>query len=116
MITRMALTALTATIPGVLLASESQLLPEAKALYEHRCGICHSVGGTGTLMLKRRLGPLDPVLAMRTDLSADLVKLIVRNGINSMPVFNRGEVTNAELELIAGYLTRAPESRATENK
>lgn len=83
----------------------------SKALYEHRCGICHSAGGTGTLMLKRRLGSTEPVLGSRTDLSRELVQFVVRNGVNGMPVFTRGELTDDELRQVVNYLTRPATDR-----
>jgi mono/diheme cytochrome c family protein len=110
--TRFVSIALVLALPALAAAEDYSA---AKALYDHRCGICHSAGGTGTLMLKRRLGAIDPVLANRTDLTAELVKVIARNGINSMPVFNRGELTNAELAQIATYLARPATERAAGN-
>jgi len=82
---------------------------EGKALFGARCGYCHLAGGTGTLMLGRRLGKDKALLAARTDLSAEYVKKITRVGINSMPPHTRIEVPDSELDLIAAYLTR-PES------
>lgn len=82
---------------------------QGKALFSARCGYCHLAGGTGTLMLGRRLGKDKALLASRTDLSADHIKKITRVGINSMPPHTRIEVPDSELDLIVAYLTR-PES------
>jgi mono/diheme cytochrome c family protein len=92
-----------------------QRMEQGKVLYDQRCGICHARGGTGTLMLGRRLGVDNAVLARRADLQVPYVSLIVRNGINAMPLFTRGEVTDAELALIAAYLTRSAEIRSQES-
>lgn len=89
-------------------ASASKIV-EGRALFNARCGYCHLAGGTGTLMLGRRLGKDKSLLASRTDLSADYIKKITRVGINSMPPHTRIEVPDSELDLIAAYLTR-PES------
>lgn len=89
-------------------ASASKIA-KGKALFNARCGYCHLAGGTGTLMLGRRLGKDKALLAARTDLSAEYIKKITRVGINSMPPHTRIEVPDSELDLIAAYLTR-PES------
>lgn len=89
-------------------ASARKIL-EGKALFQARCGYCHLAGGTGTLMLGRRLGKDKALLAARTDLSVAYIKKITRVGINSMPPHTRIEVPDSELDLIAAYLTR-PES------
>ncbi|MGH9648195.1 MAG: c-type cytochrome, partial [Bryobacteraceae bacterium] len=85
-------------------------IAEWKALFNARCGYCHLAGGTGTLMLGRRLGKDKALLASRTDLSAEYIKKITRVGISSMPPHTRIEVPDSELDLIAAYLTR-PESQ-----
>jgi mono/diheme cytochrome c family protein len=97
-------------------ASASKIA-EGKALFNARCGYCHLAGGTGTLMLGRRLGKDKGLLAARTDLSAEYIKKITRVGINSMPPHTRIEVPDSELDLIAAYLTRpASERGASEPK
>ncbi len=80
------------------------------ALFRARCGYCHLEGGTGTMMLERRLGKENRLLAERRDLQADYVKAVVRHGINSMPTITRVEVTDQELGLIAAFLS-APKPR-----
>src|SRR5690348_13538512 len=97
-------------------ASASRIA-EGKALFNARCGYCHLAGGTGTLMLGRRLGKDKALLASRTDLRAEYIKKITRVGINSMPPHTRIEVPDSELDLIAAYLTRpASERGASEPK
>jgi mono/diheme cytochrome c family protein len=89
--------------------ASARKMVEGKALFQARCGYCHLSGGTGTLMLSRRIGKDKALLASRTDLSAEYIKKITRVGINSMPPHTRIEVPDSELNLIAAYLTR-PES------
>jgi mono/diheme cytochrome c family protein len=86
-------------------------LSQGKALFDARCGICHAKGGIGTSMLGKRLGEEHSLLATRTDIPVALVEHVVRNGINSMPVFTRVELTDAELQLISAYLTRPAQAR-----
>jgi mono/diheme cytochrome c family protein len=84
----------------------AQKLEEGNKLFHARCGYCHLAGGTGTIMLGRRLGKDRALIEQRTDLAADYVKKITRVGINGMPPHTRIEVPDGELELIAAYLAR----------
>ena len=80
-------------------------------LFEIHCGICHDQMGTGTMMLGRRLGGDHALLARRTDLTADYIRHVVRNGLNSMPPQTRVDVSDDELNRIAAYLTRPAAER-----
>jgi mono/diheme cytochrome c family protein len=86
-------------------------LAEGDKLFHARCGYCHLAGGTGTIMLGRRLGKDRALLAERTDLTAEYVKKITRVGINGMPPHTRIEVPDSELELIAAFVARPPSAR-----
>ena len=77
-----------------------------EAIFLARCQYCHLEMGPGTITLAKRLGPGRALLAARTDLSAEFVKTIVRHGLNTMPPINRVEVSDAELDQIAAYLSR----------
>ena len=88
-------------------------IKHGKRLFEQRCGFCHLSGGTGTIMLARRLGKDRSLLAERTDLTAAYIEKITRVGINSMPPHNRIELPDGELDLIAIYLTRPASARET---
>jgi mono/diheme cytochrome c family protein len=92
----------------------AQRIKDGKRLFEQRCGFCHLSGGTGTIMLGRRLGKDRSLLAERTDLTASYIEKITRVGINGMPPHNRIELPDGELDLIAAYLTRPASARATE--
>ncbi|MXO66826.1 c-type cytochrome [Altericroceibacterium endophyticum] len=91
--------------------AESPALAEAKpasqeeALFLRKCGICHSKGGTGTMMLERRLGAENALLAERTDLTPEYIAAVVRHGLNSMPPITRVELTDAQLRDVSFYLT-----------
>jgi mono/diheme cytochrome c family protein len=89
----------------------AQKIKEGQKLFEQRCGFCHLPGGTGTTMLARRLGKDRSLLGERTDLTAEYIEKITRVGINGMPPHNRIELPDAELELIAIYLTRPASAR-----
>ncbi len=92
-------------------ADSAQSYAEGEKLFRARCGYCHLAGGTGTIMLGRRLGNDRALLAQRTDLTAEYVKKITRVGINGMPPHTRIEVPDSELDLIAAYLTRPASAR-----
>lgn len=78
----------------------------AEAIYLAKCQYCHIEMGPGTITLAGRVGPDKAMLANRDDLTADYVKAIVRTGLNGMPALSRVEVSDAELEQIATYLSR----------
>jgi cytochrome c5 len=84
----------------------------AEAVYLAKCQYCHTEMGPGTITLARRVGKEHALLAARTDLNAQYVKIIVRRGLNTMPAINRVEVSDAELEQIAAYLSRPRSERA----
>lgn len=79
---------------------------EGERLFGRECAFCHVGKATGTMMLERRLGKENAELIHRTDLQADYVKAVVRNGLMNMPPLSRVEVTDAELDAIAAYLAR----------
>jgi mono/diheme cytochrome c family protein len=81
--------------------------PDGKALFSGRCGMCHQTNGMGVGLLARRPGDTSKgLLENRTDLSAAVVKVVVRNGIVNMPRISRGEVSDPELISIADYLSK----------
>lgn len=81
---------------------------EGAALFSHRCGACHLTFGMGTnLITARQVAAKQqpvPLLADRTDLAADYVKAVARNGKGAMPRQTKVDVTDAELDKIAAYL------------
>lgn len=56
-------------------------------------------------MLKAR-GQNPAVLEERTDLTAPAIKMFVRHGVLFMPTFRKTEISDADLDAIAAYLTR----------
>lgn len=85
---------------------------DGAALFSNRCGSCHLAGGMASNMLTKQMvlagrPPSDGLLANRTDLTQSYVKAVVRNGKVAMPRLSRVEVTDAELDAIAGYIGKA---------
>lgn len=84
-------------------SSRPQATPGEK-LYLEKCAMCHGPGGMGTGLLARRAD--QPLLEKRTDLTADYVVQAARMGIGNMPAIPRGEVSDADLQLIAQHLAK----------
>ena len=96
---------------GVLttLASAQEAAPNGEAVYEHWCAPCHAAGpghpGTQGLQIKYRDTDTNPVLVDRTDLTPEVVKVFVRQGVLSMAPFRKTEITDAELDALAAFLS-----------
>jgi mono/diheme cytochrome c family protein len=83
--------------------------PRGYVEYQRYCSMCHGegVGKPGTLALQAKYKGAEPaLLEKRTDLTLQLIKLYVRNGISVMPIFRKTEISDADLDAIAAYLTR----------
>jgi (+)-pinoresinol hydroxylase len=83
--------------------------PKGYVEYQKYCSACHGegVGRPGTMALEAKYkGAVPALLAKRTDLTPQLIKMYVRNGITVMPTFRKTEISDAELDAIAAYLTR----------
>jgi mono/diheme cytochrome c family protein len=76
-----------------------------RELFAHRCGMCHSEGGTGTFTLERRLGRERALLEGRADLQPGYVRYVVRWGLVNMPRISRVELSDTELDAVIAYLT-----------
>jgi mono/diheme cytochrome c family protein len=78
------------------------------AVFNNWCGACHSRGplnAPGTTSLQNKYqGALPAALEDRTDLTADIIELYVRNGIATMPFYRKTEVSDADLAALAEYL------------
>jgi mono/diheme cytochrome c family protein len=80
-----------------------------RAVYLKWCAPCHAAGvshpGTNALTVKYK-GAKSGVLLEWKDLPADNVKFVVRHGISVMPQFRKTEISDAELDSLAKYLSR----------
>ena len=80
------------------------------AVFNNWCSACHSRGpqnapGTTSLQAKYQ-GSVPAALEDRRDLTPDLVKLFVRNGVAMMAPLRKTEVSDADLAALAAYLTQ----------
>lgn len=76
-------------------------------VYDKWCFPCHGTGAgkPGTASLAAR-GQKPAVLEERTDLTPTVIKGFVRHGVLFMPTFRKTEISDADLDAIAAYLTR----------
>jgi (+)-pinoresinol hydroxylase len=88
-------------------ASLTETQIEGRALFNESCSFCHGERGHATTLLGKRLGAENAMLERRRNLSVELIRHVVRHGINSMPWYRRAELSDRELASIAAYLTRA---------
>jgi mono/diheme cytochrome c family protein len=92
---------------GPAASAQAAQAADGKALFTNRCGMCHQTIGMGVSILARRPNDASKgFLEDRKDLSAAFVRTAVRSGIANMPRMSRGEVSDAELALIASYLSQ----------
>ena len=78
-------------------------------MFQGRCEICHGAGidRAGTLSLQAKYDGAKPArLEERRDLTPAVVHFYVRNGSGMMPFFRKTEVSDAELDDLAAYLSR----------
>ena len=89
-----------------------------KVVFDKWCQPCHgavapknvmfgngALAGTSALAVKYK-GKLPAVLEQRTDLTPVMIKSVVRHGLYGMPITRKTEVSDAELDDVAAYLTR----------
>lgn len=92
-----------------------------RVIFEHQCAPCHGAGPSddgvpmlpGTAALERRYqGALPAALELRDDLDADMLRLFVRNGIGAMPSFRKAELSDADIDAVAAYLSATAQASA----
>lgn len=59
--------------------------------------------GTATLERKYK-GARPGALELRDDLNGDIIRAFARNGLGAMPSFRKSELSDADIDAIAGYL------------
>ena len=89
------LSAQTAAPSGQQLGEVLAQRPPAKT-YASTCGYCHGTN-VGPILLGRKL----PV---------DYIRLMARGGRNGMPAFRPSEITPAELDALAVWISKSPKN------
>ena len=74
-------------------------------IFAQRCVFCHDARGWGTRSLARRTPPGQAELLNRQVLPEVLVRYAVRRGVGSMPQFTPTEISDAELDNLARWLS-----------
>lgn len=69
--------------------------------------------GTTALVAEYK-GALPGLLEERTDLTPQLIRFFVRNGVSIMPFFRKTEVSDEDLDAMVVYLTRSAAARAAD--
>jgi len=103
-----------AGFPGSVFAADAAQLALGKEKYEYWCATCHADGPRengrllpGTASLAAKYGNSRPAaLEARTDLLPPYVGLVIRKGMEGMPFFRKTEISDAEMQAIAAYLSR----------
>jgi len=98
--------ALAFAIPASAVPDQEQI-ERGHKVYTKWCLPCHGngPGKPGTESLAAR-GQKPAVLEERIDLTAPIIKQFVRHGVLYMPMFRKTEISDADLDAIAAYLTR----------
>jgi len=96
-----------AVLTGPATADQSARERSGAELYTHWCADCHDPGPghPGTLRMAGDLGPDQSVLRRSPLVNRQLIKTVVRQGFQMMPPFRPTEISDAELERLAAYLT-----------
>jgi (+)-pinoresinol hydroxylase len=87
---------------------------QGKQVFQKWCSACHDSGvrAPGTSALAAKYGKEQPAaLTQRKDLTPDIVKYFVRQGVSIMPIFRKTEISDAELNALADYLAHTPPPR-----
>jgi mono/diheme cytochrome c family protein len=90
--------------------TEGSLAERGAAVFNNWCSACHARGpqnapGTTSLQMKYQ-GSVPAALEDRRDLTPDLVKFFVRDGVAMMAPFRKTELSDADLDALAAYLTQ----------
>jgi mono/diheme cytochrome c family protein len=76
-------------------------------VFDYWCATCHGPKLPGTMALEAKYKGAKPaLLTERTDLIPAVTKTFVRKGVSVMPFFRKTEISDADLDALAGYLAR----------
>jgi mono/diheme cytochrome c family protein len=89
-------------------AADASKSPRGHEVFEKWCTPCHGHGADkpGTVALATLYQGAKPaMLEERTDLTPEIVKHFVRTGVTVMPFFRKTEISDADLDALALYLS-----------
>lgn len=88
-------------------AADDAVMQRGKQVYEYWCATCHGPHLPGTVALQTKYNGTKPALLIeRTDLLPAVTKAFVRKGVSIMPFFRKTEISDVDLDALAGYLSR----------
>ena len=78
--------------------------------YDLLCAGCHNPGDghAGTMKLKLVKGEENSVILARTDLSAEYIRFVVRDGLLEMAPFRPTDIDDGDLDSLAAYILSRP--------
>ena len=87
--------------------AQIEAITDGEVLFDLYCIACHGAGPghPGTMRLQERLSEDQAPLLNRDNLDPEYVKLVVREGFKLMPPFRPTEITDRQLDLLAGYIS-----------
>lgn len=98
--------------PKQVAAAEAQFAKgktPGQEVFNRNCAACHANGikfpGTVALTAKYN-GSLPGALEDRRDLTPDMIRYFVRNGVSIMPGWRKSQLTDKELDDLAAYLAK----------
>ncbi len=76
-------------------------------VFDTRCVFCHGegLGHPAWQLLALKKGKDKAEIVGRSDLTPAYIKQVVRNGYIEMPPFRASEISNADLDALADYIT-----------
>jgi mono/diheme cytochrome c family protein len=86
-------------------AQDAPVPRTGEEIFADKCVFCHDARGWGTRSLARRTPEGQAQLLDREVLPEVLVRYAVRRGVGSMPQFTPTEISDAELENLARWLS-----------
>ncbi len=120
-ISMLALGATALAVSAAAVADDKSDVQHGKQVFQYVCAPCHGDGpgsdgaktlpGTAALQLKYQ-GTKPALLERRSDLPATVLKVFIRNGTVSMPMFRKTEVSDTDITAIAAYLARSAQQKA----
>lgn len=110
-----------ADAPAAAPATVPEVVAAGRAAFQRVCAPCHARGPglDGSPMLPgaaalaaRHKGAVSPFLEERSDLGAEAIRVLVRQGSGAMPMFRKTEISDVEIAAIAAYLAASAASQS----
>lgn len=99
-------TSIKTSVVNAEITSEKSGADTGKQTYELFCAGCHNAGEghAGTMKLTLLKGEENSVITDRTDLNADYIRFVVRDGLLEMAPFRPTDISDSELDSLIQYI------------